>query len=196
MSEQLLAQLAGFQRFFSFTVIVPGNTAARVQRIPRSMAGVRVKISQRFLPPGGGRHQGGANCLHNIAYEVLVLYLLKPWFSLSSFSLGCCRFMFRHLDGDLTTMLEMKVPPAPLESVTAFAAAVAKFEKQAGDLLLGRVPDDTSNFQVEVTEQREEAEEAWLDIQKVPAYLVCSRFVGPPPSRLHHGFRNSVSDCT
>lgn len=43
--------------------------------------------------------------------------------------------MFRHLDADLTTMLEMKVPPAPLECVTAFAAAVVKFEKQAGDWL-------------------------------------------------------------
>ena len=28
-------------------------------------------------------------------------------------------------------MLENKVPPAPLDSVTPFAAAVAKFEKQA-----------------------------------------------------------------
>ena len=71
----------------------------------------------------------------NTSYEVLVLYLLKPWLYLSSLSLGCCRFMFRHLDADLTTMLEMKVPPAPLECVTAFAAAVVKFEKQAGDWL-------------------------------------------------------------
>jgi len=41
-------------------------------------------------------------------------------------------------------------------------------------LTLGRVPDDTSNFQIEVAEQREEAEEALLDIHsKSP----CTEFV-------------------
>ena len=44
-------------------------------------------------------------------------------------------------------------------------------------LTLGRVPDDTSNFQIEVAEQREEAEEALLDIHsKKSLRWVCSGF--------------------
>ena len=62
---------------FSVIVIVPGNTAACVQRIPRRMAGVRVKISQRFLQPRGGRHQAGTNCLHEYILWSVSLVLVE-----------------------------------------------------------------------------------------------------------------------
>lgn len=39
--------------------------------------------------------------------------------------------MYRHMDADLTAMLENKVPPVPLDCISAFNTACAKFEKKA-----------------------------------------------------------------
>ena len=77
--------------------------------------------------------------------------------------------MYKHMDAEITWMLENKVPPAELDCLPTFFAACTKFQKKA------RLICDSTNLQLfvakevdyhfqsfQVMEAREEAEEEFL----------------------------------
>lgn len=55
----------------------------------------------------------------------------NPVFFAYTIALELFRFLLRHRDSDIMTMLETTVPPATLSSISIFATAVGKFHSEA-----------------------------------------------------------------
>lgn len=109
--------------------LISGSSAENQLHLFGVFGGLEAKGSWRFRQSGAASTDESAACHHFLLKKIIAIW--NPEVLLSLINWWFIRFMAKHLDAELKSLMETTVPPIELDKVSNFRSCLFKFKRKA-----------------------------------------------------------------